>query len=136
MSITSKMSLHSSHKYSQRIIFICLILFASSSFFTPSIFMAQGRTISNLNEVAKNGVEEHESVIVEKVQIGSKPPKCEKRCKSCVECEAVQVPIVPSKVQNHRSHYYSAAYSSRGDGLSNYKPISWKCKCGDNFFNP
>lgn len=84
----------------------------------------------------QNGVEEHESVIVEKVQIGSKPPKCEKRCKSCVECEAVQVPIVPSKVQNHRSHYYSAAYSSRGDGLSNYKPISWKCKCGDNFFNP
>ncbi|KAL5074062.1 hypothetical protein RYX36_013046 [Vicia faba] len=134
------MSLYSSHKYSHKIIFISLILFASSSFFTPSIFTAQGRTISNLNELAKNGVEEHESIIVEKIHIGSRPPKCEKRCKSksksCVYCEAVQVPIVPSKAQNHRSHYYSSAYSSRGDGLSNYKPISWKCKCGDNFFNP
>ncbi|RHN70919.1 hypothetical protein MtrunA17_Chr3g0140691 [Medicago truncatula] len=98
--------------------------------------MYAGRPISNLNEVAKNGMEENGSMLAEKLQIGSRPPKCERRCRSCVHCEAVQVPIVPSKVQIHRSHYDSAAYSSRGDGLSNYKPISWKCKCGDYFFNP
>jgi hypothetical protein len=83
-------------------------------------------------------MEENGSILVEKVQIGSRPPKCEKRCKSCMHCEAVQVPILPSKVQIKRSHYSETkvTYSSRGDGLSNYKPISWKCKCGDYFFNP
>ncbi|CAJ2643177.1 unnamed protein product [Trifolium pratense] len=127
------------HKY-RHIIILCLILFASTnSFFTHLVFMAEGRPISNLNEVAKNGMEENGSMLVEKFQIGSRPPKCEKRCTSCVHCEAVQVPIVPSKVQIQRSHHYSEAkvtYSSRGDGLSNYKPISWKCKCGDYLFNP
>lgn len=85
-------------------------------------------------------MEENGSMLVEKFQIGSRPPKCERRCIKCGHCEAVQVPIVPSKVQIHRSHYSEATlitYSStRGDGLSNYKPISWKCKCGDYFFNP
>jgi hypothetical protein len=86
----------------------------------------------------QNGMEENGSILVEKVQIGSRPPKCEKRCTSCMHCEAVQVPILPSKVQIKRSHYSETkvTYSSRGDGLSNYKPISWKCKCGDYFFNP
>ncbi|WJX42070.1 hypothetical protein P8452_29342 [Trifolium repens] len=80
--------------------------------------MAEGRAInSNLNEVAKNGMEE-------KVQIGSRPPKCEKRCRSCVQCEAVQVPILPSKVQIKRSHYSETkvTYSSRGDE-SEYKHL-------------
>lgn len=88
-------------------------------------------------------MKEQGSIMVSKAQIiGSRPPKCEGRCRTCGHCEAVQVPVVPL-VQSHKSHYYSKAratttitYSSRGDNLSNYKPLSWKCKCGDYYFNP
>lgn len=89
----------------------------------------------------QKGMKERESILVTKALIGSRPPKCERRCRTCGHCEAVQVPIVP-QVQSHRSHYSAAraattvTYNSRGDDLSNYKPISWKCKCGDYFFNP
>jgi hypothetical protein len=76
-------------------------------------------------------------LLVEKVQIESHPAKCEKRCRRCVYCEAVQIPIVSSKVQIQRSRHSGAKviYSSRGDDLSNYKFISWKCKCRDYLFN-
>jgi len=82
-----------------------------------------------------------EPMMVAKPQIGSRPPKCERRCSTCEHCEAVQVPVSP-QIQTHRSHYSSVrativvSYSSRGDDLSNYKPMSWKCKCGDYLFNP
>ena len=73
--------------------------------------------------------------------IGSKPPRCDnKKCKSCGNCEAVQVPIVtPNKFVFHKKLYFPGiniiAYS-RGDYISNYKPMCWKCKCGDLYFNP
>lgn len=88
----------------------------------------------------------NEEEVVES-DIGSRPPKCELRCNSCGHCEAVQVPITTPITKGHiikrRQHSHSAAatYSSsiayaRGDGTSNYKPMSWKCKCGDIIFNP
>lgn len=87
-------------------------------------------------------MKKREPMMVAKSQIGSRPPKCERRCSTCEHCEAVQVPVVP-QIQTHRSHYSSArattivvSYSSRGDDLSNYKPMSWKCKCGNYLFNP
>ncbi|XP_021717878.1 EPIDERMAL PATTERNING FACTOR-like protein 2 [Chenopodium quinoa] len=53
-------------------------------------------------------------------EIGSRPPRCEGRCKSCGHCEAVQVPTTISiSVSNIE-----------------YKPITWKCKCGNSVFNP
>nr|POE48352.1 epidermal patterning factor-like protein 2 [Quercus suber] len=89
----------------------------------------------------QKGIEVKKVARMVRTQIGSRPPRCEKRCSSCGHCEAVQVPIVP-QVQNHRrSQFYalratpSIAYS-RGDGTSNYKPMCWKCKCGDFIFNP
>ncbi|KAG5018828.1 hypothetical protein AAZX31_06G085200 [Glycine max] len=121
----------SCHKYRQ-ITFICLILFAI-------VFTTQGRTISSFVEVAPKEMR----IMVAKPRIGSRPPKCEKRCSSCGHCEAVQVPVVPQIFQTHRRRHYSSeratkavTYSSRGDDLSNYKPMSWKCKCGDYLFNP
>ncbi|KAG5048611.1 hypothetical protein JHK85_009714 [Glycine max] len=119
----------SCHKYRQ-ITFICLILFAI-------VFTAQGRAISSFIEVAQKDMR----IMVAKPRIGSRPPKCEKRCNTCGHCEAVQVPVAP-QIQTHRRHYSSAratkavTYSSRDDHLSNYKPMSWKCKCGDYLFNP
>lgn len=77
--------------------------------------------------------------------IGSRPPRCESICRNCGHCEAVQVPIDdPSesdpKHPQTRTHQFNAvpkvvAYS-RGDGIDNYKPMSWKCKCGNHIFNP
>ncbi|KAF7830088.1 putative lipase ROG1 [Senna tora] len=106
----------------------------------------RGRAISSLIEgTKKKGMKVQGVVISAKAQIGSRPPKCERRCTSCGHCEAVQVPIVP-QFQSHRSHSAarkpsssgtpSVTYSSRSDDLSNYKPMSWKCKCGNYFFNP
>ncbi|KAL9313487.1 hypothetical protein ACSQ67_018939 [Phaseolus vulgaris] len=124
----------SCHNYRQT--FLCLILFAI-------LFTAKARVISsNLIHAAQKDMKKREPMMVAKSQIGSRPPKCERRCSTCEHCEAVQVPVVP-QIQTHRSHYSSArattivvSYSSRGDDLSNYKPMSWKCKCGNYLFNP
>ncbi|XP_057727639.1 EPIDERMAL PATTERNING FACTOR-like protein 2 [Arachis stenosperma] len=109
------------HKYRQTTFISIFILFAASS---TSLFMAQGRAMSNVIEVSQNKVR----------VIGSRPPRCESRCSNCGHCEAVQVPIVPTFHHHHEAAI--VAFSSRGDALSNYKPMSWKCKCGDYFFNP
>ncbi|XP_027921247.1 EPIDERMAL PATTERNING FACTOR-like protein 5 isoform X1 [Vigna unguiculata] len=70
-------------------------------------------------------------------RIGSRPPKCERRCRSCEHCEAIQVPTNP-QAQNGKKNswkFSSVAYARLG-GSSNYKPMSWKCKCGNLIFNP
>ncbi|WOK98443.1 hypothetical protein Cni_G07155 [Canna indica] len=93
--------------------------------------LTEGRPlISKLEEVAK---EREETPTVEVTMIGSRPPRCEGRCLSCGQCEAVQVPAVPQE-KSGASHYFSA---SRGDDSSSiYKPLSWKCKCGGVILNP
>lgn len=71
-------------------------------------------------------------MMVEGAMIGSRPPSCEGRCSGCGHCEAVQVPLAPLKKQRA-----SATVNSRGDEYSsNYKPMNWKCKCGDRILNP
>ncbi|KAK1315695.1 EPIDERMAL PATTERNING FACTOR-like protein 2 [Acorus calamus] len=69
-----------------------------------------------------------------RAMIGSRPPRCGGRCSSCGNCEAVQVPAVPQDRKSKRRHYYYI--SIRGDDTTNYKPMSWKCKCGNLIFNP
>uniref|UniRef100_A0A0D9VXA6 Epidermal patterning factor-like protein n=1 Tax=Leersia perrieri TaxID=77586 RepID=A0A0D9VXA6_9ORYZ len=89
--------------------------------------------------------------------IGSRPPSCEGRCRSCGHCEAVQVPISPQKLQNksgqgdgrkkkltHGNNRAATATATAGgrtmpdsyDDHSNYKPLSWRCKCGGLILNP
>ncbi|XP_042466389.1 EPIDERMAL PATTERNING FACTOR-like protein 2 [Zingiber officinale] len=69
--------------------------------------------------------------------IGSRPPMCERSCRACGHCEAVQVPVIPQALNKDRSKKLQASASdSRGDMSSNYKPLSWKCKCGNLIFNP
>ncbi|KAH6776373.1 hypothetical protein C2S52_013934 [Perilla frutescens var. hirtella] len=67
--------------------------------------------------------------------IGSRPPKCEERCRNCGKCKAVQVPIAPSaaiKFLNEEILYgknpTNRVEYSRGDDISSYKPMCWKCK--------
>ncbi|KAH9606159.1 hypothetical protein KSS87_023377, partial [Heliosperma pusillum] len=113
-----------------RHLLISLLLCFSSSFFV------QGRQISESNVVLKG----QEEKVIERALIGSSPPRCEGRCRNCGHCEAIQVPIIPQQ-GFPRNHFIKSiprtqiAYS-RGDSLSNYKPMSWKCKCGDTIFNP
>ncbi|KAL8472832.1 hypothetical protein ACS0TY_029886 [Phlomoides rotata] len=68
-----------------------------------------------------------------RVRIGSRPPRCERRCDSCGHCEAIQVPTNPPPRTKNAT---SVVINGRDYGNSNYKPMSWKCKCGSLFFNP
>ncbi|XP_016457907.1 EPIDERMAL PATTERNING FACTOR-like protein 2 [Nicotiana tabacum] len=125
------------HRNLQTIIFL-LLLFISS--LTHVKFMAEGRRILKLQTGITQRKDEEKMLKVRSL-IGSRPPRCEGRCRNCGPCEAVQVPIVPNlKHQQLRSHQFNAfpkflAYS-RGDDISNYKPMCWKCKCGNFMFNP
>nr|CAB3466624.1 unnamed protein product [Digitaria exilis] len=85
--------------------------------------------------------------------VGSRPPSCAGRCWWCGDrrCEAVQVPITP---QENRGHATRGGLGGGGGGRragasssslkqqqqqlslvssyndhSNYKPLSWRCKC-------
>ncbi|CAJ1951281.1 unnamed protein product [Sphenostylis stenocarpa] len=57
-----------------------------------------------------------------KTVIGSKPPECVNKCKSCRPCMATLV------VPNHQKRKKGFKVSSRGDD-DTYYLLSWKCKC-------
>ncbi|KAH7652819.1 hypothetical protein IHE45_19G042200 [Dioscorea alata] len=65
-----------------------------------------------------------------KFRIGSTPPSCHNRCNSCSPCMAVQVPTLP--VRSSSGAPLRASYIM----YSNYKPLGWKCQCGNQLFNP
>ncbi|TXG59988.1 hypothetical protein EZV62_014561 [Acer yangbiense] len=105
-------------------------------------FMAEGR--ANLKSPGfSQRVEEDKSNVAMRAQIGSRPPRCERRCSTCGHCEAIQVPTNPQvQNRNHNSSSSSSTISASiadargGDDSSNYKPMSWKCKCGKFIFDP
>ena len=87
--------------------------------------------------------------------IGSRPPRCERVCMSCGHCEAVRVPIVPQDRRQKRAAaaatgaadeeervvaaaaaVRAAMFTYRVDGITNYKPLSWKCRCGGTILDP
>ncbi|KAL7231602.1 hypothetical protein ACSBR2_009771 [Camellia fascicularis] len=108
-----------------------LFLLISSS--THLRLIAEGRAISR-----QVGHYQEEKTIL-RGQIGSKPPQCERRCSSCGHCEAIQVPTNPQikTGTGSKSSFSSIDYARGGDDdSSNYKPMSWKCKCGNSLFNP
>lgn len=77
-------------------------------------------------------VEDDEKSLARGGHIGSSPPRCDRRCSSCGHCEAIQVPTNPS---NNNSST-TVAYARGDQDSSNYKPMSWKCKCGKFIFDP
>ncbi|XP_059671035.1 EPIDERMAL PATTERNING FACTOR-like protein 2 [Cornus florida] len=114
-----------------------LFLFISSS--TQLRFIAAGKwvTLSRtiVKPIGRSQIVEEEKTIL-RAQIGSRPPRCDRRCSSCGHCEAIQVPTNPQiKNGSKNSSSVSNIDYSRGDN-SNYKPMSWKCKCGNSIFNP
>ncbi|KAM0971207.1 hypothetical protein ACFX13_019429 [Malus domestica] len=79
----------------------------------------------------------------EKTRLGSEPPSCHNKCNYCHPCVAVQVPTISSRerrVEPGMTRTIPMMFldpSHPGTNkYSNYKPLGWKCHCGDHFFNP
>ncbi|KAI0516675.1 hypothetical protein KFK09_009352 [Dendrobium nobile] len=95
--------------------------------------LAPGKPLLKLSEDTHEG--EGKDEIVEGSMIGSRPPLCIGICRACGRCEAVQVPAIPQQ-RNVGGKVFAPMNVIRGDYSSNYKPLSWKCKCGDLIVNP
>ncbi|GAB2293714.1 hypothetical protein Dimus_027927 [Dionaea muscipula] len=130
----------------QNFAFISLAFILISSL-THDASVAQGRQIvRNPIEVVKGmDVLNRDKKEMERSLLGSRPPRCEVRCSNCGHCEAIQVPIgiapqqkvKPGEGGSHSVHDSTpTAEYSRGDDTTNYKAMSWRCKCGDFIFNP
>ncbi|XP_054823171.1 EPIDERMAL PATTERNING FACTOR-like protein 2 [Prosopis cineraria] len=107
-------------------------------FLIISSWIQQGSVTEGREGVKKTGFSQAgEDKSTVRAQIGSRPPRCERRCSWCGHCEAVQVPTNP-QMQNakRKSSTVSTVASVKGDDYSNYKPMSWKCKCGNLILNP
>ncbi|XP_009408586.2 EPIDERMAL PATTERNING FACTOR-like protein 2 [Musa acuminata AAA Group] len=109
------------------LLLLVLILLSSSHV----KLLVEGRSVFRLLEYADGRGEEK---LMVRALIGSRPPICERRCMTCGHCEAVQVPVIPRE-RNPTRRFWGIA-TLRGDYSSNYKPLSWKCKCGNRIFNP
>ncbi|XP_038684104.1 EPIDERMAL PATTERNING FACTOR-like protein 1 [Tripterygium wilfordii] len=76
-----------------------------------------------------------------KGRLGSTPPSCHNKCNQCHPCMAVQVPTQPSHDRVRpgftKTELFDYSYGGGGGGrYSNYKPLGWKCRCRDHFYNP
>ncbi|KAM7276029.1 hypothetical protein ACFE04_017895 [Oxalis oulophora] len=81
------------------------------------------------------------SSMEEKIRLGSTPPSCHNKCNACHPCMAVQVPTTPGhddRLQPNDHHQLSSKPSLFYDPTpsGNYKPLGWKCHCGNHFYNP
>ncbi|XP_015065501.1 EPIDERMAL PATTERNING FACTOR-like protein 2 [Solanum pennellii] len=121
---------------------LLILTISSLSHFT---FHAEGRKLLDTNRHGDNQIESEKRAMLTS-QIGSRPPRCEKRCGTCGHCEAIQVPTNPQITNGNKNHTINnnnnnkkasnnIAYARDNDN-SNYKPMSWKCKCGNLIFNP
>ncbi|CAH8273964.1 unnamed protein product [Arabidopsis lyrata] len=117
--------------------FLLILLILNSTHFS---LMANGRPEPNSVEFTKSGDQDEKMMM--RGLIGSRPPRCERvRCRSCGHCEAIQVPTNP-QTKLHSPFTTSSSSEiihldyTRGDDSTNYKPMSWKCKCGNSIYNP
>ncbi|KAM0944911.1 putative EPIDERMAL PATTERNING FACTOR-like protein [Dioscorea sansibarensis] len=60
--------------------------------------------------------------------LGSRPPKCVNKCLSCRPCMATLV-VSP----RHETNLLKPSTRAEDD---TYYLLSWKCTCGDRFFQP
>ncbi|CAA0397837.1 unnamed protein product [Arabidopsis thaliana] len=117
--------------------FLLILLILNSTHFS---LMANGRPEPDSVEFTKSGDQDVKMMM--RGLIGSRPPRCERvRCRSCGHCEAIQVPTNP-QTKLHSPFTTSSSSETihldytRGDDSTNYKPMSWKCKCGNSIYNP
>ncbi|KAK4799005.1 hypothetical protein SAY86_024370 [Trapa natans] len=131
------------------ILFILAFLTNSSSLSVSAKVNLNKFTYAGRAAMVSSGPSKGEAgweVVIARVQrIGSTPPICNRKCNSCGPCEAIQVPMNPQEMElwlgrkGSSSSLVVGEYYSRDGGYdegSNYKPMSWKCKCGKIIFNP
>ncbi|KAF2541220.1 hypothetical protein F2Q70_00033764 [Brassica cretica] len=112
---------------------LLILLILISTYFS---LMANGRPEPSSYETTTGGDQDLKMLMRD--LIGSSPPRCERvRCRACGHCEAIQVPTNPQTKLRHSlsSEIINLDYT-RGDDSTNYKPMSWKCKCGNSIYNP
>ncbi|CAL0314361.1 unnamed protein product [Lupinus luteus] len=117
---------------------ISLFFLVISSSWTMQGFVTEEGSRKSLKQIGFQQIVHDDKMLV-RARIGSRPPKCEKRCRSCGPCEAIQVPTNPQAHNgkiNINPYTVSTNAYERGEGNVNYKPMSWKCKCGNHIFNP
>ncbi|MED6168028.1 hypothetical protein PIB30_008382 [Stylosanthes scabra] len=100
------------------ILIISLTLFPSNSAGSPS----NSNSISSSSSSNSNGLKQ------KKLVLGSRPPRCVNKCLNCRPCMAALV-ISP----HHRDGHIHKETAPRDEG---YYLLSWKCKCGNKFFEP
>ncbi|XP_073036404.1 EPIDERMAL PATTERNING FACTOR-like protein 8 [Primulina eburnea] len=92
---------------------------------------------------SKSGGMDHTSSInideqLKKMILGSRPPACSvDKCMNCRPCEATLVIPPHRNNDNKKNKNIERAYekSSRREDDSYYL-LSWKCRCGDKFYQP
>ncbi|KAJ4953706.1 hypothetical protein NE237_030538 [Protea cynaroides] len=86
----------------------------------------------------------HQGLLIEdKTRLGSIPPSCHNKCNECHPCTAVQVPttlpihdrVQPGQGRTEPMELVSSP-STTPAKYANYKPLGWKCRCGNRLFNP
>ncbi|KAI3495724.1 hypothetical protein L1887_38070 [Cichorium endivia] len=91
---------------------------------SPAAFSVYGAVLSTPQPpfVMREGIASIGNMVQEQEELsrlGSRPPRCEHKCRGCTPCCPIQVPT---------AHV--------GPQYANYEPEGWKCKCGSIFFNP
>ncbi|KAL9250084.1 EPIDERMAL PATTERNING FACTOR-like protein [Drosera capensis] len=128
----------------KRYLLVSLAVILISSM-TQDASMVQGRQIMTnwIQNVKESEKQIGDKNVAERSLIGSRPPRCESRCRNCRHCEAIQVPVTPQqrfKPAEGGTHSLQnstpTTQYTRGDDMTNYIPMSWRCKCGDFIFNP
>ncbi|OIW18123.1 hypothetical protein TanjilG_22321 [Lupinus angustifolius] len=92
------------------------------------------------------GLSQRDLLFEEKNRLGSIPPRCHNKCNDCHPCMAVQVPSLPSheqqlqpdltKKDTMEEDMFDPSSQVNNNRYSNYKPLGWKCHCGNHFFDP
>ncbi|CAN4083084.1 unnamed protein product [Withania somnifera] len=126
------------HNFTCHCLTITLLIIIISSL-SQLTFKAEGRILLDTHRT--DGQRVKKRAMFMRSQIGSRPPRCEKRCGSCGHCEAIQVPTNPQITFGNKNHTINnnnkkVIVYARDSDNSNYKPMSWKCKCGNLIFNP
>ncbi|XP_073128948.1 EPIDERMAL PATTERNING FACTOR-like protein 8 [Henckelia pumila] len=112
---------------------LLVIFFFFSLTLLPSISGAGG--INGLMDEKSKNVDEQ----MKKTILGSRPPACSvDKCMNCRPCEATLVipPHRNNDNKNKNKNKNMEAKLSRSREDDSYYLLSWKCRCGDKFFQP
>ncbi|XP_052110904.1 EPIDERMAL PATTERNING FACTOR-like protein 6 isoform X2 [Arachis duranensis] len=118
--------MESSKKYPNGLKFsVTMILIISLT-----LFPSNSGSPSNSNSISSssNNNNNNNGLMQKKLVLGSRPPRCVNKCLNCRPCMAALV-ITP----HHRDGHIHKETAPRDEG---YYLLSWKCKCGNKFFEP